>query len=86
MVLHQQRLLAIAGLLGMCLIGLVLCLVTGVTEGTVVGVFGTGVTLLLPAFLDAAAVERRRRDPELSALPDDVRKDAVEGNSGASGD
>lgn len=73
-------------LLGVFVIGLIVLTALGITEGTGFGAVAGGVTLLLAAFLDASAVERRRRDPEVSALADDVRKkDVGEVNSGANG-
>lgn len=82
---HQLRLLLIMILLVVFVIGLIVLTALNITEGTGFGVVAGGVPLLLAAFLDAIAVERRRRDPEVSALADDVRKDVGEANSGANG-
>lgn len=71
---HKIRLAVIAALLLTALVGAIVLVALEQTTGPGFG-FVTGVfTTMLPAFLDAATVERRRRDPRVPALPDDVRE------------
>ena len=69
---HKVRLVLIAILTLAALVGVIVLVAMGQTEGTgfgiVTGVLGT----LVPALLDAARVETRRRDPRTPAISDDV--------------
>lgn len=70
---HKVRLAVIAVLTLAALVGVIVLVAMGQTEGTgfgvVTGVLGT----LVPALLDASRVEVRRRDPGAAAISDDVR-------------
>jgi hypothetical protein len=71
---HKIRLTVITILAAIALIGVIVLIALGQTEGTgfgiVTGILGT----LMPALLDASVVETRRRDPSVSAISDDVRE------------
>jgi hypothetical protein len=72
---HRLRVFAILSVVLVALIGVIVLVALGVSEGTgfgaLLGVLGTATT----AFFDALGVERRRRNPAIPALADDVRSD-----------
>jgi uncharacterized membrane protein len=69
---HQLRFFTILGLTVLVLALLGLCLVFTASDG-VVGACSGALMLLIPALIDASAVERRRRSPTKVAVVDDVR-------------
>jgi hypothetical protein len=74
---HQNRLISIAAALlvalgGLALFGFVPTLMPDQRLEAMAALGGL-VTLLIPALVDAVAVERRRRDPTRAAIVDDVR-------------
>lgn len=69
---HRFRLLLIAFAWLAALAALVAFVLEGITEGTGFGAVVSAVGLLTTAFVDAAAVERRRRAPGKRAIADDV--------------
>jgi hypothetical protein len=69
---HALRLQVIGTLFGLSLVCLTFLLSRGVTEGTGLGAIASAVTLLGGAFMDALAVEKRRRTPGQKAISDDV--------------
>lgn len=76
---HRYRLYAILLLLALDAAALIAAHY-GVSEAQLEGLrplidtgLATGLALLLPALGDALVVERRRRDPSMPALPDDIR-------------
>lgn len=73
---HKIRLAIIAALAAIALIGVIVLIALGQAEGTAFGIVTGVLSTLVPALLDAAAVETRRRDPSRSALADDVRDEA----------
>lgn len=68
---HHLRVIAILLAWLAAVIGLVVLLVQGVTEGTGFGVITGVVGTLTPALVDSLAVERRRRTPGQHAVEDD---------------
>lgn len=71
---HQTRIIILGVLAGMCLVAELVLMVLGKFGDTESGVFGGMLGLLVPAIIDAAVVEKRRRDPHVKALPGDVYK------------
>lgn len=71
---HKIRLATIAVLAAICLVGVIVLVALGQAEGTGFGILTGMLSTLVPALLDASAVEVRRRDPSRPALPDDVRE------------
>ncbi len=69
---HKIRLAIIALLTAITLIGVIVLIALEQASGTAFGVVTGVLSTLLPALLDAAAVERRRRDPSIPAPSDDV--------------
>jgi hypothetical protein len=69
---HFLRVIVIGVLALAALVGVIVLVAIGQAEGTgfgvVTGVLGT----LVPALVDALAVERRRRTPGTKAISDDV--------------
>lgn len=85
MISHKQRVAVLAGLVALALSALGVLLYLGHDTTEVAAVSGA-LAVLLPALLDALGVERRRRDPSLPAIVDDVidrfseRRDAGQGD------
>lgn len=80
---HQYRLYAILLLTVLDIVGLVASRYFGVEVVPEAGplietALGTALLILAPALADAVAVERRRRDPKLAGLSDDVREEEGE--------
>lgn len=69
---HLLRVLVIAVLALAALIGVIVLIALGRAEGTAFGAITGVLGTLVPALLDAAAVERRRRTPGAKAISDDV--------------
>lgn len=72
MVTHQTRLFVIGALSLACIAGEVYLMAQGRFGETESQVLGGLLAILIPAAVDAGAVERRRRDPTQPALLDDV--------------
>lgn len=85
MISHKQRVAVLAGLVALALSALGVLLYLG-HDATEVAAVSGALAVLLPALLDALGVERRRRDPSLPAIVDDVidrfseRRDAGQGD------
>ena len=76
---HQLRLIAIIAVFLGCIAGLVTSFfVSGEAVAKVQSALIGMLTLLVPAVLDALAVERRRIDPMKKTVEDDVIPDLVE--------
>lgn len=69
---HQIRLLVIAALVIVALIGMIVLSAVNVTSGTGFGAVAGVLTVGVPALLDAARVEARRRTPGKRAIANDV--------------
>lgn len=69
---HQLRVLVILVAWLAAVIGVVVLLVQGVSEGTGFGAVLGLLSLLTPALVDSLAVERRRRTPGTKAISDDT--------------
>lgn len=70
---HKTRVIAILVAWSIMAIGMIVLIVVGQTEGTGFGIVTGALGTLTPALLDAASVERRRRNPETPAITDDVK-------------
>jgi len=68
---HQTRFLGIAVLTGILFIGEIILMATGNFESVASAALGGSLGILLPALVDASAVERRRRTKGEKAVPDD---------------
>lgn len=68
---HQLRLKLIAGALALVVVALVAGGALGASIEVMTGLLGA-LGVLVPALVDANSVEKRRRDPKRTALPDDV--------------
>lgn len=68
---HQLRLLLIAVLTLAVFIGQIVLMALGRFGGTESAALGGSLLVLLPALIDAGAVERRRVDPAQKAIEDD---------------
>lgn len=70
---HRLRILVVLSVVLVALVGVIVLVALGIHEGTgfgvVTGVLGTAV----PALFDALGVERRRRNPSIPAISDDIR-------------
>lgn len=75
---HQLRFIAILVLAAIALIGMIVFAAMGITEGTAFGVVAGILGTLVPALVDAGAVESRRRDPNTAAISDDVKPPSEE--------
>lgn len=73
---HKIRLAVIALLASIALVGVIVLIALGQAEGTAFGIVTGVLSTLVPALLDAAAVESRRRDPSVPAITDDIRDSA----------
>lgn len=71
MLQHKHRVLLICALAAVSLVATVVAAAFG-ASAEVLGALGTADTLLVPAAIDAIAVERRRRTPGVKAVSDDV--------------
>lgn len=69
---HHTRVLLIGALFGVALLGQIVLMALGRFGETESAVLGGVTAVLLPALVDATAVERRRRDPNSTAIIDDV--------------
>ena len=69
---HKVRLIVIAVLTLAALVGVIVLVGMGQTDGTGFGVVAGVLGTLLPALLDASRVEARRRNPATPAIADDV--------------
>lgn len=76
---HRLRFFTVLGLTLACLIALVFCAIFQAAD-LVTGAFSGALMLLVPAVIDASAVEKRRRVPGKKAVQDDVQ--AVGAGSG----
>lgn len=72
---HRQRLIAILVAWVVVMIGIVVLGALELTESPAFTILSTAEGFLTLALIDAAAVERRRRDPSKPAIVDDVRSD-----------
>lgn len=71
MINHQTRFLGIAVLTGILFIGEIILMATGNFESVASAALGGSLGILLPALVDASAVEKRRRTKGEKAVPDD---------------
>lgn len=71
---HRTRLIVLGALAAICLTGEIVLMVLGRFSEVESGVLGGMLGLLVPAIVDAAVVEKRRRDPLMPAIADDVYK------------
>ncbi len=69
---HQVRVLALGLLVLSTLIGIIVLSALGQSSGTGFGVLTGAFGIALPGFMDAIAVETRRRKPGVAAIADDV--------------
>lgn len=68
---HQTRFIGIAVLTGILFIGEIILMATGNFESVASAAIGGSLGILLPALVDASAVEKRRRTKGEKAVPDD---------------
>jgi hypothetical protein len=71
---HTTRLTILGILAAICLIGEIVLMALGRFSEVESGVLGGMLGLLIPVLIDAAVVEKRRKDPLIPAIPDDVYK------------
>ena len=71
MISHQQRVTVLASLVALALVALGVLLYLG-HDATELAAVSGALAVLMPALLDSIGVERRRRDPSVPALVDDV--------------
>lgn len=69
---HRLRLLLIAICLWVVILALVGGLVLGLSDEKAIAALTTALGLLVPAFIDATLVERRRLEPGQQAVADDI--------------
>jgi hypothetical protein len=71
---HRTRLIVNAVLWALSLVGVVVLSALELADSVGFGIVVGANTTLLAALTDAAMVERRRRDPRVRAIADDVRQ------------
>lgn len=72
MIDHRTRLILILVAIGLDLVAVCVAVALGASVA-VLGTLGSPLAVLVPALVDASVVERRRRDPKVAAVRDDVR-------------
>lgn len=77
MVKHHTRVIVICALAALSLIGLVVGAYIG-ADASVIASLGTAAGIFVPAAADALSVEKRRRQPGVTAIVDDVVQAVVE--------
>lgn len=73
---HRYRVLIILAALALTVVALVVASAVEAPD-TVLAALSTLIGVLAPAFVDALMVERRRRNPRIPAIADDVRGKSV---------
>lgn len=69
---HQLRFLLIAVITAIVLIGQIIVIVADKFDTVSGAILSGALAVLLPALVDASAVERRRRNPNKAAVEDDT--------------
>lgn len=85
MISHKLRVSVLTGLVVLALTALSALVYLG-RDATELAVVSGALSVLLPALLDALGVERRRRDPSMTGLVDDVIDRFSEGRDAGKGD
>lgn len=77
---HRLRVIIIAVVAVVALIGVIVLTAMGISSGTGFGVVAGVLTLAVPALIDSSAVEARRLNPDVAAMPDDIRAEGIWAN------